>query len=58
MLWNRFDAERSRLNLYDHPRWEPGSGIDSQSELLDECCHDESLNKAARSYHSYPLCVK
>ena len=27
MLWGRFDNERSTLNMYDNPHFEPGSGL-------------------------------
>lgn len=35
MLWNRFDEDRSRLNLYDDPHFEPGSGIADRNVLID-----------------------
>ena len=35
MLWNRFDSERDRLNLYENPNFEEGSGIFSRDEIMD-----------------------
>ena len=35
MLWNQFDNVRSKLNLYDNPNFEPGSGISDRDELID-----------------------
>ena len=35
MLWNRFDAERDRLNLYENPNFEEGSGIFSRDKIMD-----------------------
>ena len=34
MLWNRFDAERNRLNLYENPNFEKGSGIFDRDEIM------------------------
>lgn len=36
MLWRRFDKERSTLNMYDHPNFEPGSGIADTDAVVGE----------------------
>ena len=36
MLWNRFDLDRKKLNLYDNPHFEPGSGIRSRDAIVFE----------------------
>ena len=36
MLWNTFDDVRSRLNLYDNPHFEAGSGINDREQIIDE----------------------
>ena len=36
MLWNRFDAERNRLNLYENPNFEEGSGIFDRDKIMQE----------------------
>ncbi len=33
MLWNRFDKERSKLDLYRNPNFEPGTGISDIKEI-------------------------
>ena len=36
MIWGRFDCERSRLNIYDQPHFEPGSGISDIETVTQE----------------------
>jgi len=36
MLWGRFDNERSELNMYDYPNFEPGSGISDTETVVEE----------------------
>ena len=36
MLWHRFDLDRKKLNLYDNPHFEPGSGIRSRDAIVFE----------------------
>lgn len=36
MLWNRFDSDKSRLNMYENEHYEPGSGISDVGELKRE----------------------
>lgn len=36
MLWNRFDLDRKKLNLYDNPHFEPGTGITNRNALVLE----------------------
>ena len=36
MLWNRFDLDRKKLNLYDNPHFEPGSGITNRDVIVRE----------------------
>lgn len=33
-MWNRFDIDREKLNLYDNPNFEEGSGITNRQELV------------------------
>ena len=33
-MWNTFDTVRSRLSIYDHPHFEPDSGIADRKEIL------------------------
>jgi len=35
MLWNRFDKDRDKLNLYLNPNFEPGSGISDRDAIVD-----------------------
>lgn len=35
MLWNTFESVRDKLNLYDLPHFEAGSGIDDREELIE-----------------------
>lgn len=36
MLWNRFAQDRDKLNLYDYPNYEPGSGISDREVIVAE----------------------
>lgn len=36
MLWGRFDNERSTLNMYDNPHFEPGSGLADTDAVVAE----------------------
>lgn len=36
MLWRRFDEDRKKLNLYDNPHYEPGTGISNRDALVFE----------------------
>ena len=33
-MWNRFDIDREKLNLYDNPNFEEGSGMTDRRELV------------------------
>ena len=35
MLWNRFDQDRDKLNLYENPHFEPGTGIADRNAVVD-----------------------
>ncbi len=35
-MWNQFENVRSKLNLYDNPSFEPGTGISERDELIDK----------------------
>lgn len=34
-MWNQFDKNRDKLNQFDNPNFEPGSGIEDREEILD-----------------------
>jgi len=34
MLWNRFEQDRNKLDLYENPHFEPGSGICERNEII------------------------
>ena len=34
-MWNQFDKNRDKLNQFDNPNFEPGSGIANREEILD-----------------------
>ena len=34
MLWNRFEQDRNKLDLYEKPNFEPGSGICERNEII------------------------
>ena len=35
MMWNRFEKDRDKLNLYLNPNFEPGSGIADRNAVVD-----------------------
>ena len=35
MLWNRFDQDRKKLDLYANPHFEPESGISDRDEIME-----------------------